>query len=170
MLSFIENQKSKNKLFAFFILIIYGFCVGYNTDQNYNNVRKESLIASYYLGSLIFGIVLPTFFTNIKFDSLNLKLNYNTSIICAFASTIGCLLNFIVSYILLSFSVKYLNWEIISLIYGLFNGLLFTFIIDDKIIKFDFSFYEKLLALLIYFTSSFIGTAFQFSSVNTPLY
>ena len=109
MLSFIENQKSKNKLFAFFILIIYGFCVGYNTDQNYNNVRKESLIASYYLGSLIFGIVLPTFFTNIKFDSLNLKLNYNTSIICVFASTIGCLLNLIVSFILLSFSVKYLN-------------------------------------------------------------
>jgi len=127
------------------------------------------LIPVYYLGSLIFGIVLPTFFTNIKFDSLNLKFNYNTSIICFFASAIGCLLNFIVFYILLSFSVKYLNWEIISTLYGLFNGLLFTFIIDDKIIKFDFSFYEKIFALMIYYTSTCIGTAIKFSSVNMSL-
>jgi len=166
LLSFIENKKIKNKLFAFFILMSYGFSIGYNIDQSYSDADKKTLIPIYYLGSIIIGLVLPTFLSKIKFPLLNLKLGYNTSIICFTALTIGYFLNLTVFFILLSFSSKYLGREIVSTLYGFFNGLLFTVIIDGKIIKFDFSFYEKLLALIIYFTSTFIGIAFQFSSVS----
>lgn len=161
---FIKNNNIKRKISIYLFIIGFGCNIGLYV--NFSRITFDYC----HIAGFLTGTLLPNKFIKDKTNEWNSFYDQNLAIVGLISFLIGFLSNYLIYLIIISNLISKINLEYILLIYGLINGIVLGYAIDQKIINSKFFLSEKFVAIIIFGISTFIGNYFAMLNNNWSIY